>query len=111
MKSLLRQGSQRWPPAQEVMKLNRRPYQGEDKRTKWEYQCNHCKGWFKQKEVNRDHIEATGGWSDDFDKWPEDLGRIAEAMFCNVDGFQILCLDCHRILTNKENEERRSKKK
>lgn len=104
VKSGLRGISMRWPPAQEVLKKNRRPYTGSDKRTKWEYQCNHCKDWFKMKEIKRDHITPVGGFSDNFENWAEDLGKIAQRMFCSVDGFQLLCEPCHKIVTDKERE-------
>ena len=102
LKSALRGISMRWPPAQQIMKDLRRPYEGEDKRTKWEYPCKHCGDWFKAKEIKRDHIVPVGGFSDNFEKWPEYLGKIAERMFCGKDGFQLLCKPCHEKLTNEE---------
>ena len=111
LKSGLRKMSTRWPPAQEIMKLHRRPYTGDDKRTKWEYQCSDCEQWFKQKEIHRDHIEAVGGFSQDWEKWPEELGQIAERMFCSVDGFQLLCHSCHLRRTNEQRQEKKDAEK
>lgn len=92
----------RWPPAQEFMKKIRRPYTGPDKRTKWEYPCSNCLGWFKVKDVKRDHIDPVGGFSTTFEKWWVELGEIARKMFCDENGFQLLCKECHTIKSEEE---------
>ena len=110
LKSGLRTLSTKWPPAHKILKQNRRASQREDKRIKWEYQCNHCKQWFLQKEIERNHIIPVGGFSQDFSKWPEEFGKIAERMFVGVDGYDLLCKECHAKLTEQQNQERRDNK-
>ena len=104
LKSALRSASQRWPPAIEAMTSTRRPYRGSDKRTKWEYPCNHCGGWFKSKDIRKDHIIPVGGFSSNFSSWPADLGEIAARLFCKKEGYQLLCSPCHNKLTQKQRE-------
>ena len=88
--------SYKWEPRSAALKKARRVSQLPDKRTKWEYQCNHCNHWFKQKEVQIDHIIPKGRYTKDtFFVW---LDRL----FCPVTGFQILCRPCHVIKSNTE---------
>lgn len=88
--------SYKWAPRNLALKRARRVSQLKDKRTKWQYQCNHCMKWFKQKEIQIDHIVPKGRYSKEtFFVW---LDRL----FCDVDGFQILCRPCHLKKTNKE---------
>lgn len=68
------------------------------------YVCAACDGWFGTKEVEVDHIEPAGSL-----RKYEDLPRFVERMFCEVDGFQILCKECHQKKTNAEKAARRKK--
>lgn len=97
VRSLLRRGSMRWKPLQEIKKLSRRPYIGENKRRKWEYQCNYCKNWFIDNDIEIDHIYGTGGLTR-----KEDLGTFVENLFCEIDKLQVLCVKCHLEKTNNE---------
>ncbi len=88
--------SYKWPARTQAMKLARRPSTLADKRTKWESQCNHCKKWFKQKDVQLDHIVPKGRYAPDtFFVW---LDRL----FCDTTGFQVLCIPCHKIKSATE---------
>jgi hypothetical protein len=101
IRSKLRQASRWWKPVAEAKKLARRLYKGKNNRQKWEYQCNHCKSWFMDKEIAVDHIEEVGTL-----KSGDDLKGFIERLFCEVDGLQVLCnkrkdgkKSCHKIKT------------
>jgi hypothetical protein len=75
----------------------RRRYEGANKRQRWEYQCNHCKKWFMDKEVQIDHETPVGSL-----KSGDDLKGFLERLTPEV-GFQVLCKDiCHQAKTNEE---------
>ena len=60
IRSALRNKSRWWKPITECKQKARRPYTGPNKRLKYEYQCNECKGWFPDKQINVDHIIPAG---------------------------------------------------
>jgi hypothetical protein len=51
IRSALRQKSRWWKPVTECKQNARRIYVGPLKRQKWEFQCNYCKKWFKDKDI------------------------------------------------------------
>lgn len=80
----------KWAPRGKVLNNARRVSQLPDKRTKWEYQCNGCKEWFKKKYIQLDHIVPKGKYSKEtFFVWLDKL-------FCPASGFQVLCIPCHK---------------
>jgi hypothetical protein len=85
-----------WKPRQEAIRRASRVYKGENKRQKIEVQCSECQGWFMAKEVEADHITPAGSC-----RTFEELGQFAERLFCEADGYQILCKPCHQEKTNK----------
>ena len=88
--------SYKWPPRNRAAKKARRVSQLTDKRTKWESQCAHCKKWFKQKDVQLDHIVPKGRYSQEtFFVW-------LERLFCAEEGFQVLCVPCHKKKSAEE---------
>ncbi len=93
VRSALRTRSMFWKPRQEILKENRRANQSSNKRLKWEFQCNFCKNWFAQKEIEVDHIIECGNFS------KETAGEFIERLFCEKIGFQILCKNCHKTKT------------
>lgn len=97
IRSALRQKSRWWKPIALAKAKARRKYKGPSKRQKWEYQCNECKGWFAEKNVNVDHICPAGSL-----KSAQQLPGFVERLFCEVDGLQVLCSDCHTEKTKKE---------
>ena len=97
IRSGLRQKSRWWRPIGEAKLRARRPYKGKNKRQKWEYQCRECKKYFKGDDVNVDHIIPAGTL-----KSYDDLPSFTKRLFCEVDGLQVMCSDCHTIKTNKE---------
>ena len=91
VRSALRKAWQKWPPKYTAKNATRRKYDGPDKRTKWEYQCNICKKWFKGKETEVDHIIDPGSL-----KCYEDLPGFVTRLFVGVDKLQVLCKPCHK---------------
>lgn len=94
LRSALRKRSMVWKPLQEAKKLARRPYVGENPRLKWEYQCAHCGLWFPEKEINVDHKIEAGSLTNG-----DDLKDFVNRLFCEIEGFQILCETCHHEKT------------
>ena len=97
IRSALRQAWNKYPVKFQVLTEARRAYKGQDKRVKWEYQCNSCKGWFKTKEVSVDHIIPAGSLKDF-----SDLPSFVSKLFCENDNLQVLCKGCHDKKTAEE---------
>jgi len=96
VRSALRRHFRYWKPATQAKIEARRPSQSSNARLKWEFQCNHCKEWFPDKEVQIDHITPVGTL-----KCGDDLKLFLERL-TPEDGFQVLCKPCHQIKTNEE---------
>ena len=97
IRSALRQKSRWWKPITECKMKARRAYKGPSKRQKFEYQCNSCKAWFPEKQINVDHIQPAGSLN-----CKEDLAGFVERLFCEQDNLQVLCESCHDIKTKLE---------
>lgn len=97
IRSTLRQKSRWWKPVSECKQAARRVYKGTNKRQKYEYQCNHCKKWYAEKNINVDHIIPAGTLT-----CANDLPGFVERLFCEVDNLQILCTHCHDIKTKQD---------
>lgn len=102
IKSLLRKGSTRWPPG--FRALND-AYVGEAINPKTGRRCKHykcasCGGHFPAKEVAKDHINPVIDPATGFTSWDDVIKR----MFCEQDGYQVLCHTCHK---HKSEEERK----
>lgn len=91
IRSGLRQMSCRWPPLADIMRTNRRPYSGPDKRTKFEHQCQLCGGWFPAKLIEVDHIEPCGTLK----SW-DDMATFAQRLFCEAEGLRKTCVECNQ---------------
>lgn len=102
VRSSLRSGFRYWKPIVQCKINSRRKNKGKDKRLKWEYKCNDCKKWFKDKEVQVDHIIPVGSL-----KSEDDLVEFLRRLTTET-GFQVLCLECHK---KKTLSERKDKKK
>jgi len=68
-----------------------------NKRQKFEYQCNICKGWFSEKNVAVDHIIPAGSLN-----CAADLPGFVERLFVEEEGLQCLCNNCHELKTKNE---------
>ena len=105
VRSVLRRGFRFWKPATNGKMKARRKYTGENKRQRWEYQCNHCKGWFKDKDIQIDHVIACGQL-----KCLEDVSGFLERLTAEgEESFQILCKPCHQKKTNQPQEAEKCK--
>ena len=98
IRSALRSAWSRYPVKWQVLEAAKRKYTGKDKRIKWQYKCNSCKGWFLAKEVQVDHITPAGSLKD-----YKDLPLFVSNLLCGADNLQVLCKTCH---DNKTKEER-----
>lgn len=97
IRSALRQKSRWWKPITQCKLNAKRPYKGPLKRQKFEYQCNSCKNWFAEKNINVDHIQPAGSLN-----CAADLPGFVERLFCEIDNLQVLCTNCHDIKTKNE---------
>ena len=97
IRSALRQKSRWWKPITQCKQKARRPYKGPNKRQKFEYQCKYCEQWFPEKRVNVDHITPAGQL-----RTATDLPGFVERLFCEIDGLQVLCSNCHDEKTKLE---------
>ena len=100
IRSALRQKSRWWKPISQAKLAAKRKYKGPNKRQKFEYQCNVCKDWYPDKEINVDHIIPAGTL-----RCANDLPGFVERLFCEVDNLQVLCQGCH----NKKTQDEKSK--
>lgn len=91
----LRKASYRYPPrykAKNASKIGRN-----------QYTCSTCHGVFGTREVQLDHLVPVVG-PDGFVDW----NSYIERMFCDEEGFAVVCKPCHQIKTQAENKERRN---
>lgn len=90
----LRRASYRWPPRTEALKAAKVAY--------GRYKCAACSQVYRRKEIQLDHllpiISLTG-----FESWDILIKRL----FCDKDGWQVLCAECHKKKTNDENKRRK----
>lgn len=94
IRSQLRKVSRWWKPIQLCKQNARRPNQSNNRRLKWEFQCNNCKQWFPDALIKVDHLQECGSLN-----CANDAGGFIERLFCEVDGLQCLCSECHGIKT------------
>ena len=92
IKSLLRKGTQKWGPKNEVLK--------EARVDKGVYHCNGCKmnvpvtikvNNKRIRNVTVDHLEPIVDPAVGFTTWDEYISK----MFCEKENLQVLCLECH----------------
>ena len=93
IRSALRSAFMRRAPKHEAKRLSKLAYN--------QYECAECKGVFANKEVEVDHLVPAGSL-----KTYDDLPGFVERMFCEADGFQVLCKPCHQAKTNEERKSR-----
>lgn len=93
IRSALRAAFMKWGP-KNAAKLNAKIGHNQ-------YVCAECEGVFGNKDVQVDHIEPCGSLKD-----YGDLPGFVERMFCEVEGFQLLCKGCHQTKTNEERKAR-----
>lgn len=100
IKSALRSASQRWPPKFSTLNAAKRGKRinSTSGRLAEHYECAICNGQFPAKEIQVDHIHPVIDPSIGFISWDEVIRR----MFCEADGYQVLCKMCHTEKTNAE---------
>lgn len=104
IRSALRQKSRRWAPIYSTLARARRKSKSENKRLKWEYQCDICHEYFPQKEVSVDHIVPVGSLT-----CAEDLPGFVERLFCEEENLRVLCHEDHYKITQGQVSERKVK--
>jgi hypothetical protein len=97
----LRRSAYRWPPRSECEKKSRV--------SRGLYKCAMCEGEFKAKQYAIDHINPVIPYTG-FPTHPitgqDDWTIIIDRLFCPLENFQILCLDCHSLKTQTEDSMR-----
>ena len=112
----LRRLSMYWKPIQEVKRSARsgRIKNPETGHLNMAVICEVCNGHIMEKDCKVDHINPvvpTDGFNADGSLFlGYDWNVYLENMFCEANGFQVLCRNCHQIKTNREGEERRNGK-
>lgn len=99
IRSGLRSKWSRWPAKYAVLAAAKRPYKGQNKRQKYEFQCAKCKKWYAQKDVSVDHIEPVGSL-----RSYDDLPDFCRRLFVGVDKLQVLCKKDHDAKTRAESQ-------
>lgn len=105
IRSALRQKSRRWKPIYSCLASARRPSKSKNKRLKYEYRCELCKGWFKQADVSVDHVVPVGSLNK-----LEDLPGFVQRLFCEEDGLRVLCDGCHKEVTDEQRQAKQKEK-
>ncbi len=87
-----------WPPRKEAIKKARV--------ARGEYKCASCEGIFGPKQIQLDHINPVIDEEEGFVDW----NTYIERLFCDEDGFQVMCITCHSAKSFLENEIRKQVK-
>jgi len=107
IKSVLRAGSRKWPQKYEALKraLKGRFLDKSTGKMSNRYTCAGCGNMFKLVDVQVDHISPVVS-VEGFVDWNEYISR----MYCEADGFQVLCSTCHSVKTQNERKARKEYK-
>lgn len=95
----LRSASYKFPPRSEAIKKARVD--------RGKYKCAICEAIVGSKEFVVDHINCVVPIETGFTTWDDYINR----MFCDEDGFQIICENCNRSKTLIEREMRKEYRK
>jgi hypothetical protein len=95
VKGLLRRGSFHWKPRNEALKLARVE--------RGKYKCAMCEELFGPREVILDHIDPVVDPKQGF----VGFDTYIERLYCDVEGFQVLCNACSDAKTLVEDEMRK----
>lgn len=95
----LRRLSYQWPARREAIKKARTE--------RGKYTCNICEGTFGPKEINVDHIIPVIDPHTGFQDWHQYITRL----FCEIEGLQICCVNCHKTKTFFEEAVRKQVKR
>jgi 5-methylcytosine-specific restriction endonuclease McrA len=102
VKGGLRKLSIKWPPKYQVLKEAQvgKKINKLSGRIAMHFACAYCKLHFPAKCVSVDHISPIVDPALGFTTWDDTIAR----MFCEKDGLQVLCKDCHDNKTKEEKE-------
>lgn len=64
------------------------------------YPCAHCHEYFVRRNLNLDHIEPVVEPQSGFTDW----NSYVERAYCGPEGFQHLCLPCHKAKSKTEGQ-------
>lgn len=78
--------------------MNRIPDMDNKTRTKWLQQCNICDNFFKEPDVNVDHVEG----EIQFTEWSQAQGYASGVLDVKFSDLQILCIECHKTKSRAE---------
>ncbi len=102
LRAMFRRAWSRDPKRFDCLRENRRKYEGPNKRQRFEHQCALCLQWFKQDEVQIDHVIPAGSF---LELTPECIGGFVFRLFEGV--LQKLCGECHKKKSASEAVSRR----
>ena len=109
IKGGLRQISYRWPPKHQVKKeawVKRGVYRCAGYKKRWHHvPLSIQQSKYNKKKSNNvfvDHIDPVIDPKKGFVSWDETISR----MFCEKEGLQVLCKDCHKRKTKDERQKR-----
>lgn len=95
--NILRQGTVAWSGRNLCLKKSRERfevgvYKNGNPRYLFKYKCATCKEWYRDFEVEVDHIDEVGSFNGSFDDY-------IKRMYCEQDNLQTLCCNCHLLKT------------
>lgn len=96
IRSSLRARTRFWKPRLMALQKAKRKSQSTNKKLKWEFQCDKCKNWFPQKNVEVHHEIEAGSL-----KCATDLPGFVERLFAE-EGWVVYCKQCHSLEHTKE---------
>lgn len=96
--TLRRLGMMRWIPTKEVRLRARIAYKGPNKRRKYSYICEMCKGEFDAKNTSVHHIIPCGTLA-----CAADLEGFVTRLFCEKEHLMLICNKCHDKVHDKIN--------
>lgn len=96
--SALRKASRFWAPARECLTKARI--------SRGIYKCAQCSAQVGPKDIKIDHINPVIP-IEGFKSWDE----VVDRLFCELEGYQAICKNCHDAKTSSENDQRRICKK
>lgn len=107
--SLIRAGSRKWGPRNLAKLKARNPYKLKNKNGRYVYHslCAKCNKLIPETESTVDHINPVVDPNVGFVDWDTYIKR----MFCEVDGFQVLCKPCHKNKTDEEKDVAKRRRK
>ena len=97
--SALRRASSRWAPKYTCKKNSRT--------ARNTYKCSLCNKSVGNKDIKIDHIHPVVDPTKGFESWD----KFIERLFVELDGYQAICITCHKSKSKEENLQRRISKR